>query len=373
MVYLNNAATSYPKPACVQQAVCGAMGAPPREGGRGTLGAGDAAEDCRRALAPLLGVEDPGRLFFTSGATESFNLILRGLNLAGRPVVATAAEHNALLRPLYALCGAGDIHILPLGPDGRAAPKALDALPPGTACVFVNHCSNVTGDVQNLPTLARAAHKMGALLVADVSQSAGMMPVLAGEWGVDILVFTGHKALFGPTGTGGFYLRPGLALPPAKWGGTGTEGDSVTISRPDMFEVGTQNLLGLEGLTAGAGYVARVGLDVIARRVDAAVARLRRRLGELPNVRLYGGDARPHGAALAFNVAGLAAADVGYILQHSYDIVVRTGHHCAPLMGRAMGAPNGSVRASLSWLTTDEELDAFVQAVAEIAEGAEGL
>ena len=371
MIYLNNAATSYPKPACVQQAVSEALAAPPREGQRGMLGVVDIAEECRTALAPLLGVEDTERIFFTSGATESFNLILRGLPLQGKPLAATTAEHSALLRPLYALFCEEDIHILPYGENGILTPQLLaDCLLPCTACVFINHCSNVTGAVQDISALARAAHDAGALFVADVSQSAGVLPINAQEADIDILVFTGHKGLFGPAGTGGFYLRPGLALRPAKWGGTGTEGDKVYPASPDLFEVGTQNLAGLAGLAAGANYAAGIGLDAASRRINSGISFLRHALGQVPGVRLYGGSPHPCGGAISFTIDGFSPADVGYILQHSYNIAVRTGHHCAPFMAQALGVPGGTVRASISYLNTDEELAALAAAVSEIAAAA---
>ena len=367
MIYLNNAATSHPKPPGVTEAVCQALSLPPCEVRRGTLGGLDAAELCRHALAPVLGVREPSRVFFTSGATESYNLILRGLGPAGKVSMVSAFEHNALLRPLWALTGGEGVRILPPDDGGILSPDALRALAKGADFVFVNHCSNVTGAVQDLPALSRAAHENGSLLIADVSQSAGMMPLDLDESSVDIAVFTGHKALFGPAGTGGFYLRAGVPLPAAKWGGTGTGGKTILTGEPEVFEVGTQNLSGLAGLAAGATFVLETGLDAIARALREKVARLHGALGGMAGVRVYG---KPSGgAAVAFNIDGLSPADVGYILRHGYDIIVRTGYHCAPLLADAIGAPGGTVRASLSYYTTDAELELFLRAVSEIATG----
>ncbi|NLI55003.1 MAG: aminotransferase class V-fold PLP-dependent enzyme [Clostridiales bacterium] len=368
MIYLNNAATSYPKPSCVPEAVCQALFAPPREGRRGTLDAGSAEADCRVLLARVLGVKDPERIFFTSGATESFNLILRGLDPAGKTSVVTAYEHNALLRPLWALAGGERVRVACPDRKGIIAPETISELAKDAAFVFVNHCSNVTGAVQGLPALSAAAHASGALLIADVSQSAGLMPLDLDESGADIAVFTGHKALFGPAGTGGFFLRKGVSLPAAKWGGTGTGGKAVLSGEPEQFEVGTQNLSGLAGLAMGASFVLEIGLAEIARTVREKTASLRGALGGMAGVRVYG--APSGGAAVAFNIRGLSPADVGYILLHEYDIVVRTGYHCAPLAADAIGAPEGTVRASLSCLTMQEDLERFLQAVSEIAAGA---
>jgi selenocysteine lyase/cysteine desulfurase len=371
MIYLNNAATSHPKPPGVTEAVCQALSSPPCEKQRGTLGGTDAAELCRRALAPVLGVREPSRIFFTSGATESYNLILRGLHPAGKVSVVSAFEHNALLRPLWTHTGGEGVRILTPDDDGILSPDILRALAMGADFVFVNHCSNVTGAVQDLSALSRAAHENGALLIADVSQSAGMMPLNLDESGTDIAVFTGHKALFGPAGTGGFYLRAGVPLPAAKWGGTGSGGRMILPDEPESFEVGTQNLCGLAGLAAGAAFVSETGLDAIARAMREKVARLHRALDNMTGVRVYG---KPSGgAAVAFNIDGLSPADVGYILRHGYDIVVRTGYHCAPLLADAIGAPGGTVRASLSYYSTDAELEQFLHAVSEIATGMKGV
>ena len=367
MIYLNNAATSHPKPPGVRKAVSQALSSPPCEIQRGTLGGADAAELCRRALAPVLGVREPSRIFFTSGATESYNLILRGLDPAGKVSVVSALEHNALLRPLWALTGGKGVRVLAPDDAGSLSPETLRALTKGANFVFVNHCSNVTGVVQDLPALSQAAHEDGARLIADVSQSAGMMPLHLDESGVDIAVFTGHKALFGPAGTGGFYLRAGVPLPAAKWGGTGTGGKAILTDEPELFEVGTQNLSGLAGLAAGADFVLETGLDAIARAMRQKVALLHCALSEMAGVRVYGNPSG--GAAVAFNIDGLSPSDVGYILRHGYDIVVRTGYHCAPLLADAIGAPDGTVRASLSYYTTDMELEQFLFAVSEIATG----
>ncbi len=367
MIYLNNAASSYRKPPCVPEAIHRALSLPPCEGRRGTLGGQDAATACRRAIAPVLGVREPSRVFFTSGATESYNLILRGLAPAGKTCVVSVYEHNALLRPLWALTGGKGVRLVSPEPNGALSPDALYTQAQGADFVFVNHCSNVTGAVQDLPALSQAAHAGGALLIADVSQSAGMMPLDLDESGADIAVFTGHKALFGPAGTGGFYLREGVSLPAAKWGGTGTGGKTILPDEPEMFEVGTQNLSGLAGLAAGAGFVLETGLERIASALREKVSRLHKALGAMPGVSVYGVPSG--GAAIAFNIAGLSPADTGYILQHGYDITVRTGYHCAPLLADAIGAPAGTVRASLSCLTKDGELEQFLAAVAEIAAG----
>ncbi len=370
MLYLNNAASSYPKPPAVAVAMAAAANSPPVSGARGNApdAVADPVGDCRALLGTLFGAP-ADRIFFTSGATESFNLILRGLHL--RRVAVTAVDHNASLRPLYALLPDDAIAVVPCDRDGALDLAAMEAaLQTGVDALFLNHCSNVTGAVQPLDAVGALARRYGALLVVDAAQSAGVVPIDVTASGVDILVFTGHKGLFGPAGTGGFYLRAGVPLAPAKFGGTGTEGDSVRPAAPALFEVGTQNLPGLAGLAAGLRFVLAQGVDALGMRVDALAARLAEGLRALPNVTVYGGKHAPRGGAVSFTVDGLLPADIGYILRHGYDIEVRTGHQCAPLFSVAHGIAHGVVRASVSALTPPADVETLIEAVTQIAKGA---
>lgn len=371
MIYLNHAATTYPKPPTVLEAVHQTLASPPCETTRSTSCEKDIADICRNIVAPVLGVRKPSRIFFTSGATESYNLILRGLDPSGKTSLISTYEHNALLRPLWALTGGNDVCMITPGDDGLLSPDDIRAKAKDAAFVFVNHCSNVTGAVQNLSAIANAAHESGALLVADVSQSAGLMPLTLEDDAIDIAVFTGHKALFGLAGIGGFYLREGVSLPTAKWGGTGSGGREILSLDPEEFEVGTQNLCGLAGLAAGASFVLEIGLDEIACRIKSHIARKLSSLRAIEGVRIYGTPSG--GASIAFNIDGLSPADTGYILRREYDIVTRTGFHCAPLLADVIGAPQGTVRASISYMTTDAEIDQLIQAVTELSAGVMGI
>lgn len=373
MHYLNNAATSYPKPNCVLGAANRALAALPTEEGRSNFGGTDVAGECRRQLAPLLGVQNPERIYFTSGATEAANLVLRGAALEGRHIVVTADAHNAVLRPLYALYGQDQITVVPCLASGHVLPQVLAAaLRPHTACVLVNHCSNVTGAVQNLEAIGQIARRQGALFLVDAAQSAGAMPIDAQKHGVDALLFTGHKHLFGPGGTGGFYLRPGAPVRPAKFGGTGIPGLPAQPPPEDAFEVGTPNTAGLAALCTGAAYLNRVGLSSIQRHIAGLVQTMATGLAAIPGVTLYHSAAEnaPCGGAVAFAVAGLAPEETGYILRHVYHMVVRTGQLCAPLLMQAMHTPGGVVRASVSALTPPASIAALVKAVQQISAGA---
>ena len=231
MIYLNNSATSFPKPDCVVRAVEEALLSPLYDAGRGSVCGEDVTTVRRRAIAELLGVRDE-RVFFTSGATESFNMLLRGLPMAGKKICISCYEHNALAKPLYALADRDNIRVLMPDSDGTIGMDAWEAAAEEADYVFVNHCSNETGHVQDIRAIAELCRRHDALCICDLSQSAGMIPIELAEWGVDAAVFTGHKALFGPTGTGGFYLRGGLELECPKWGGTGRNGGSVFPTEP---------------------------------------------------------------------------------------------------------------------------------------------
>ena len=370
MIYLNHSATSWPKPAAVTDAVTRCLEGLPSGQFRSTRFSeqGDPMDACRRGIAPLLGVDDWRRIFFTSGATEAANDVIRGLPLRGGRVLVTQTEHNSVLRPLYNLPDGPEITVVPCGPDGTVAPADVAAaIGPDVRAVFVNHCSNVTGAVQDLCAMREAAGR-GALLVADVSQSAGCMPVPGDASEADVLIFTGHKAMLGPAGTGGFFLREGTALRPGKYGGTGTDSRTLVYRDGDWnYEPGTQNLPALAGLAAGAALVMREGVERIALRERALIRRLREGLSALPGVRVWSGD----GPALSFTLDRLSPADLGFLLQESCGIIVRAGLHCAPLIHEAMGtAERGTVRASVGSSTTEDEIDALLDAVREI--GSEG-
>lgn len=365
MIYLNNSATSFPKPECVVQTVECAMREPLYDAARGAGGGEDIAAVCRERLAALLGTESE-RIFFTSGATESFNLLLRGLPLAGKRICISCYEHNALVKPLYALAEAGSISVLTPDAGGAISLAAWERAAAENDYVFVNHCSNVTGQVQDIRAIAGICRRHAALCICDLSQSAGLLDVSLGAWGIDAAVFTGHKALFGTTGTGGFYLRRGLELQCPKWGGTGRNGGSVFPTEPERghYEVGTQNLLGLAGLSAGVGYVLARGEGDILRAVRRHTRRMLAALREMDAVRLYTPAADSN--IIAFNFRGLLPADTAYIMGEMYGITLRAGFHCAPLLADIVGEGQGSVRASVSCLTADDDVDAFISAAAEI-------
>ena len=369
MIYLNHAATSYPKPQCVLDAHAQALAAPPAAQFRAAGGAAS-FDECRAAIAQLMGVVHAERIFFTSGATEAMNGVLRGLARPGRRFAVTEAEHNSVLRPVYNMDA--EPVVLPCSSDGhvdlRAARRQIDET---VGVVVVNHCSNVTGAIQNMRALSELAHAAGAYFVADLSQSLGSLPVRADEWGADAAVFTGHKALLGPQGTGGFYLRPGLEMRPLLYGGTGQDSTRLRYAPEDyVYEPGTRNAPGIHALNAGARYILAQSSEHIAQREAQWARAVAQELRRMRGLTVYGRPGEDgFGAIVSFNVDALAPADLGYILSATYGIVVRTGLQCAPLLCARIGAAQGVVRASPGPFTTAQEGDALLRAVREISGG----
>ncbi len=356
MIYLNNAATSFPKPPSVIHAMTVALESPPVSPLRSnTSQQGDLLADLRRELGTLFNIHDQERIFFCSSATDAINRIIGGGLWS---VVATSDNHNSVLRPL--LNGHHPVKIIP-------PPPVLETLPKGSLLIL-NHCSNVTGNIIDIATIAYHAHQQGLIVMLDASQSAGCIPIDVDRWGVDIVVFTGHKSLFGPTGTGGYYVHRAINLRPTQFGGTGR--DSRVIQYQDgewEYEVGTQNLVGLAGLKAGVEFVLGRSVGCIFHRLQSETNWLIKELRGIEKVILYSEGGGEQGPVISFNITGLLPSDVGYILQNSYDITVRTGHHCSPLIHQQLGTwEHGTVRVSLSDFTTHKELETFIHAIREI-------
>ena len=372
MIYLNNAATSWPKPQCVIDTLVRYAQGMPDGQMRSSLETEEEniMEACRRSLSRLLGVKRWDRIFFTSGATESANLFLRGMDWTDCRIYVAQTEHNCFLRPLWNLPGLRErTGILPCDRKGYVKMSALSELPSGKGAVIISHCSNVTGAVQPMGEIADIVKKKGYLLVVDVSQSAGCMPVEGDAWKADVLIFTGHKSLMGPHGTGGIYIREGLPVRPLKYGGTGRESGKLLYAPGEYdYEPGTQNLPGIAALRAGADYVYEFGVEKISRKERENMAYLQDGLKEIPGIHLFGPEnTEPRGPILSFGMDGLTPADISYILKDSYGIIVREGLQCAPLIHECIGSgKEGTVRVSISCATGREEIDALTGAVREI-------
>lgn len=373
MIYLNNSATSYPKPESVIRAVARAMEKLPPGQYRSAASSGD--QDllpvCRERLGSLLGIGKYERIYFTSGSTEGLNAIIAGLGIKAEEVITTVTEHNSVLRPLYNLPGiAGEPVLLPCDRDGLVSPELFEkeAAKGRARAVILNHCSNVTGAVQDAAAIGEIARRYGMYFILDVSQSAGCMEVKADEWGVDALAFTGHKSLMGPQGTGGFYFREGIALRPYKYGGTGYDSRRIIYDDEEYeYETGTQNGPGIAGLAATALWVAETGTERIALKEQRLAERLTKGLASIRGIHIYGQGLAVRGPVVSFDSDKLPPADLAYILQNSYDIVTRAGLHCAPLIHEYTGSgEKGTLRVSFSYFNTDEDVDELICALKEI-------
>jgi len=372
-IYLDNAATSYPKPESVYQAVMHAMrevGASPGRGGhRRSLEAGRIMFQAREVAAALFSVPDSSRIIFTHSATEALNMALRGTLVPGDHVITSSMEHNSLARPLQLLKKQGILlTIVPAGVDGCIDPADVArALTPQTRMIAIGHVSNVAGTIQPIAAISAIAREAGALFLLDAAQSAGCLPIDVVSGNIDLLAVPGHKGLYGPQGTGLLYAAAHVPLKPLLAGGTGTSSTSEDQpdALPDGFEAGTRNLPGIAGLKAGMEFVLEQGVAVIGDHERRLVAYAMERLQGVPGITLYGPtDAALRGAVLSFTVAGHDASALAFQLDQRFDIAVRAGLHCAPRAHQTLGTfPDGTVRMSPGWFTTREDIAIFTDAV----------
>ncbi|MBO4658044.1 MAG: aminotransferase class V-fold PLP-dependent enzyme [Prevotella sp.] len=364
MIYLNNAATSYPKPPSIVEAVAEALRSAPRSALRSSMGGDDTLSLLRQRLGTLFHIADHDRIFFASGATDALNRLVGGVE---NPILATTDNHNSVLRPISNGQGQRSVDVMPYSRVLQQLADDHGALQ-GTILI-IPHGTNVTGHIHDMASLCHSAHEHGMLVCADVAQSAGCIPIDVDGWGIDMLAFTGHKALFGPQGTGGYYVRRGIDLRPTVFGGTGRDSTVVTYANDDWeYEVGTQNIPGLAGLKAGVDEVLQQGVEAIFAKGNAQANRLIQALRAIPHVTVYSEGGEWQGPVVSFNISGLLPSDVGYMLQNSYGITVRTGLHCAPYIHKELLTyPHGTVRASLSCHTTDADLQVLVDAIGEIS------
>jgi len=375
IIYLNNAATTWPKPPEVLEAVRQSLALPVFGSGRTTGSQGeDSITLAREALSALLVADPPEHVVFTQNATDSLNLLLQGFlaKEAGCHVLTTELDHNSVLRPLHELERQGRIRLTVLPFEkGSVRPDSVEAaITPDTRLMVTAHGSNVLGSVQEIAGIGESLHDHGIFFIVDGAQTAGHIPVDLRELPADAYVFTGHKGLFGIPGTGGFYLRDPESVAPVRYGGTGTDSFSLFHPRemPERFESGTHNYPGLAALAAGANYIASVGVKAVSEKAERQTAFLIGALKSEPNITVY--NESPSLPIVSFNIHGMENDDVGFILARVYGIVARTGLHCAPLVHRAIDGGQGCVRLSLSWFTTDEECRTAAGAVKEIAKNA---
>ena len=372
MIYLNCAATSYTRPECVIQAVTSAlrgMGSSGRGASKSELASARIVFEARENMAQLLGFSHPERICFTANATEALNIAIMGLVRPGDHVVATDWDHNSMLRPLHRLEDEADVHIDYVRADkqGNLIMEDFERLvDEKTKLVCVTHQSNLTGNVCDLARIAQIAHDKGAYLLVDAAQSAGAMDIDMDKIGIDVLCFTGHKALFAPQGTGGIAVAPRVEIASSIEGGTGI----LSYERrqpavyPEHLEAGTLNTHGLAGLSASTSWILDKGISAIREHDKKLTDQFLDEISGLDRLIVYGDFSSEHGPIVSLNIDGMSSSALADKLSYDFDIATRAGAHCAPRMHRALGTQDtGAVRLSWNWFTTSDDIHSAAKAL----------
>lgn len=378
MIYLDNAATSFPKPEEVinQMNECMTVyAANPGRGGHAlSLRAGRAVWEAREQISDFFGVSDPTRLAFTKGATEAINAALYGFLKPGDHVITTAMEHNAVIRPLKTMeRDAGiEITIIPCNIDGEIDTQDIKQnIRKNTRLVVSTLSSNVNGMVMPVKQIGQICKSHGIAYLLDASQGAGSIPINVIEMSVDMMAFPGHKGLLGPPGIGGLYIKEGLQLRPLTQGGTGSHSECLyqPEEMPDLMESGTLNTPGIVGMAAGVGYIQRLGINTISEQKNLWVRMLHETLSQLKNVSIYSdSDQHKNSGIVAFNFHEVSSTEVCYVLDKVYQICARGGLHCAPVAHETLGTTEtGIVRISPSHINSIEEINKTCDALVEIS------
>lgn len=380
-VYLDNAATSWPKPEAVYEAVDQYQRNNGATAGRGAYREADevgrSVLQTRVRLVELLGASDPNRIIFTVNGTESLNLALHGMLRPNDHVVTTVVDHNSVLRPLRFLEEHRDVQVTRVGCDavGIIDPESIRrAVRPNTRLIAVIHASNVTGALQPIEDVGKIARELGIRYLVDAAQSLGHLPIDVHRVGADLFAAPAHKGLLGPSGLGVLYIAPGVEneLLPLRQGGTGSKSDEDRQPDilPDKYEPGNLNVPAVLGLGRAIDYLQQIGLDHVREHAKELTSRLLDGFHGVPNVTVHGpNDAARQLAVVSITIANTDPRDIAAILDTSFDIQVRAGIQCAPLMHQALGTTGGggTVRFSTSVFTQPEDIDRAVQAIAEIA------
>ncbi len=375
ITYFDNAATSWPKPPEVHAAMQKFMrkiGANPgRSGHRLSVEAARVIYDTREKLAQLFNINDPLQIVMTKNATEGLNIAASGLLKAGDHVITSSMEHNSVMRPLRAMERRGvELNVIPCDQGGLIDPAQISAaIKKNTKAIFMTHASNVTGTVMPVAEIGRIAREQGLIFCVDAAQTAGSYPIDVVKMNIDLLAFTGHKSLFGPSGTGGLYIREGLEkkIEPICVGGTGSrsEVEEQPDFMPDRYEAGTPNTAGIAGLQAGVDFVLSKGISEIKNKEDGLVDMFIEGVRDVPGMVIYGKtDAQKRTPVVSFNIDGMDPAAVALKLDERFKIMARSGIHCAPSAHKTIGTyPQGAVRFSFSYFNTEEQIEKSIKAL----------
>ncbi len=368
IIYFDNAATSWPKPpevsAAMQKFMRKIAANPGRSGHRLSVEAARVIYDTREKLAQLFNITDPLQIVMTKNATEGLNIAIFGLLKSGDHVITSSMEHNSVMRPLRVMERRGvELTVIPCDREGLIDPAHVNgAVKKNTRAIFMTHASNVTGTVMSIADIGRIARERGLVFCVDAAQTAGSYPIDVEEMNIDLLAFTGHKSLFGPSGTGGLYIREGLdnEIEPFCIGGTGSrsEVEEQPDFMPDRYEAGTPNTVGIAGLQAGVDFVLFKGVDQIKRQEALLVKMFIEGLKSMPGIILYGHDSVDQRTpVVSFNIEGTDPAVIALQLDERFKIMARSGIHCAPSAHKTIGTyPHGTVRFSFSYFNTEEQI-----------------
>lgn len=377
VIYLDNAATSWPKPPGVKEAMVECLdqyGANPGRGGhKMSVQASRVLFESRVNLSKLFHIKNPNDISFTPNTTVALNQAIKGFVKPGDHVIMTSVEHNSVRRPLEYLRQTAGVQVTYLEGDqeGKITPSQVEeAIQPHTTLVAVNHSSNLLGTILPVAEIGEICRRRGVKLLVDAAQTAGTIPIHVEEMSIDMLAFPGHKGLLGPQGTGGLYVHPSIELEPILHGGTGSQSEAIEQPdvRPDRYESGTQNTVGIAGLNAALKFIQNEGIEKIHNREWMLTQRLMEGMMRIDGVRMFGpplGEAKT--AIVSFIIEGMDSSEVAFILDQHYDIAVRAGYHCTPLAHQTAGTlEHGAVRVSPGYFTTEDDIDALLAGVEEI-------
>lgn len=372
MIYLDNAATSFPKPTEVYEEVLNCMknycANPGRASHDMAFKSALKIMEARELICELFNIQSVFNVIFTSNATESLNIGIKGALKRGDHVISTVIEHNSVLRPLNSLKEIGiEITLVKVNKLGYVNPQDIKKnIKKNTKMIVLNHCSNVLGSIQDLDKIGKIAKENGVLFMVDASQSAGVIPIDVEKYNIDLLAFPGHKGLFGPQGTGGLFIREGVNLKNFKEGGTGSDSHFMVQPEfmPDKFESGTLNTPGIAGLCEGLKFIKKIGIENIKKIEEELLSQLLQEFKKLPYVKIYGRDSiENRSAVVSFNIEGIDASMGGERL-NEYDIAVRTGYHCAPLIHEVINTEyTGTIRVSPGYFNTYNDIEKLVEAI----------
>lgn len=375
MIYLDNAATTFPKPISVCLAVEDCIKNYCANPGRGSHDLSLKCElkimECRERIAKLLNVKDPMRIIFTSNTTEGLNLAIKGVLNPGDHVITTMIEHNSVLRPLEAMRSLGvEVTMIPVDKEGYISiANITNSVKKNTKAVIINHGSNVLGTVQDINAIGSLCKTLGVLFIVDGAQTVGYLDINVEEMSIDILAFPGHKSLLGLQGIGGIYISPNIELKPLKEGGTGSLSNSMIQPTflPDKFESGTVNTPGIVGLSEGVKFILNTGLNNIRKHEGELIKQLTEELRKLPYIKLYGElDSYIKAPVLSFNIDGFDSSEVGELLNEK-NFCVRCGYHCCPMIHKIIGTSNtGTVRVSPGYFNSNVDIEEFIIAIENI-------